>query len=196
MARTKTKKKKLQFIEDRKRVSVLLFILSCLLYLNTLNHDYALDDAIVIHKNIFTTNGFSGIPDLLSNDSFYGFFQERGKSQLVSGGRYRPLTPVMFAIEWGLFGNTPFIGHLINVLLYAFLAVVVYRFFLFLLGKKKHALWASAIAALIFTIHPVHSEVVANIKGRDEICALLFGLLSVLIYYRSKFVPYNQSTNN
>ena len=40
-------------------------------------------------------------------------------------------------------------------------------------------------AALLYVAHPIHTEVVANIKSRDEILAMLFGLLS--LYYLWKY---------
>jgi tetratricopeptide (TPR) repeat protein len=40
------------------------------------------------------------------------------------------------------------------------------------------------ISALLFAIHPIHTEVVANIKSRDEILCLLLGLLSVYFLIR------------
>ncbi|MBV6652333.1 MAG: hypothetical protein KI786_01165, partial [Mameliella sp.] len=76
-----------------------LFALSFLLYANTLGHDYALDDAIVIYDNMFVKDGISGIPGILSKDTFYGFFKEEGKAALVAGGRYRPFSLILFAIE-------------------------------------------------------------------------------------------------
>jgi hypothetical protein len=42
--------------------------------------------------------GISGIDELLSYDTFRGFFKVEGKENLVAGGRYRPLTPIMFAL--------------------------------------------------------------------------------------------------
>src|SRR5690606_20899622 len=75
-----------------RRWSWILFTRGALLYANTLRHDYAVDDAIVIYDNEFTTKGVSGIPSLLKYDTFRGFFKVEGKESLVSGGRYRPLT--------------------------------------------------------------------------------------------------------
>ena len=51
-----------------------IFVLAFLLYANTLSHDYALDDAIVITENMYTTEGVSGFPGILSKDTFFGFF--------------------------------------------------------------------------------------------------------------------------
>lgn len=163
-------------------LAAILAAVSFLIYANTLGHDYTLDDAIVITDNMFTQKGVSGIPGLFQYDTFYGFFKEEGKAALVSGGRYRPLTPAMFAFEVQLFGLKPFAGHLFNLLWYALTVVVLFallrQLFLFKTSPDRAAFIAFA-AALLFAAHPVHTEVVANIKGRDEIIALLGSLAAV-----------------
>ena len=158
--------------------TALLFCIAFLLYANTFTHDYTQDDAIVIYDNMFTQDGFDGIPGIWNYDTFYGFFKEEGKANLVTGGRYRPFTLMMFAVEWQFFGKNPFIGHLINVLLYGFLGIMIYKMLsLLLLGSKldkdgKMPLLIF-ITCLLFIVHPIHTEVVANIKGRDEIMTML-----------------------
>lgn len=163
----------------------LLFGFAILLYVNTLYNQYVLDDRLMITENAFTKKGFSGIGDILSNDSFVGFFGKQ--KNLVAGGRYRPLSHIMFAVEFSIFGLNPFIGHLINILLYAFAGVLVYKILqiLFPPGKKPFYLTLSFIAAALFIAHPLHTEVVANIKGRDEILSLLgsFGALYFMLKY-------------
>jgi protein O-mannosyl-transferase len=175
------------WLNTRLQASI-LFITAFLLYANTLQHQYALDDAIVITQNMFTTEGVKGIGGILKYDTFYGFFKEEGKANLVAGGRYRPFTLIMFAIENQLFGQKPFIGHLFNVLWFAATCVLLYLLLLKLLNyynaDKKGEQTASNTfiafaAALLFTVHPIHTEVVANIKGRDEIIALLGSLSAV-----------------
>ena len=172
--------------------ALLLFLLGFLLYANTLPHDYALDDAIVIYDNEFTTKGFAGIGDIVKYDTFRGFFKEAGKDQLVSGGRYRPLTLIMFAIEIQLFGKSPFVGHLVNVLLYALTGVLLYLLLLKLFSpqgkptkENTYAYFVALVAALLFIAHPLHTEVVANIKGRDEIVSLLGSLAAVYFSLRA-----------
>lgn len=157
---------------------LLLFAFGCLLYANTLTHQFALDDAIVIYDNEFTTQGVSGIDDLFKHDTFRGFFKEEGKKQLVTGGRYRPLTPAMFALEWNIAKDSPGFHHFINILLYAGTGILIYLLFFKLLSnhKKELALFVAFFTAAIFLAHPVHTEAVANIKGRDEIMALLLSL--------------------
>lgn len=167
-------------------IAAFLFFLSFALYLNTLGHDYALDDAIVITDNMYTTQGVAGIPGILSNDTFFGFFKDAGKANLVAGGRYRPLSLVFFALEYSIWGASPFWGHLINALLYAFTVGLLYHLLLLLFhrsGDKNYAPFVAFTAALLFATHPLHTEVVANIKGRDEILALLGSLAALYLSF-------------
>ncbi len=166
----------------------LIFVFSCLLYANTLTHDYAQDDAIVIYDNEYTTQGISGIPNILTKDTFRGFFKVEGKDKLVSGGRYRPLTLVMFAMEVQLFGQSPFVGHLVNVIMYGLTCVLLYILLLRMLkskGDNDFAYFVALVTTLLFAAHPIHTEAVANIKGRDEIMALMGSLAATYYCLRS-----------
>ena len=173
------------FFTDTRLQSLLLFAFAFLLYANTLTHGFVQDDAIVITDNMFTTQGVKGIPGILSKDTFFGFFKVEGKETLVSGGRYRPLTLVLFALLYEVAGGNPFIFHLLTVLLFAATGVVLYRTLLLLLdgwpagrGLAPLVAW---IATLLFVAHPIHTEVAANIKGCDEIVTLL-GSLGALFF--------------
>jgi len=99
-----------------RQISILLFVLALVLYGNTFTHDFALDDHIVITGNNFTKQGFSGIKDIMTHDAFVGTY---GEALELSGGRYRPLSIVMFAVEYQLFGANPLVGHMMNALLFA-----------------------------------------------------------------------------
>jgi len=154
-----------------KNQALLLFVLSCAIYANTLGHDFALDDAIVITDN--------------SIDTFYGFFNDESKTNLVAGGRYRPLTPAMFALEQQI-SSGPFLHHLLNVLWYGLLVAVVFGFVRDLAKDDDRLPWWFALGvAALFAAHPLHTEAVANIKGRDEIIALLGALGGTWLIFRS-----------
>lgn len=158
----------------------LLVLTALLLYANTLFNGYALDDDVVIVRNTHVQNGFAGIPDLLNKDSFHGYL---GKdTDFLPGGRYRPLSLVMFAVENELFGKMPFIGHLINVLLYGLTAGMLLVFWgrYLIPGQQDLAF----LAAFLFVIHPLHTEVVANIKSRDELLSLALLLATFLMVFR------------
>ncbi len=171
----------LSFLQSSRNASIALLLFCFLLYGNTLGHDYTQDDAIVITDNMFTQQGVQGIPGILKYDTFFGFFKEEGKANLVAGGRYRPFTLVIFAIEYELFGLNPFAFHLLTVLWYAACVIALYLCLLALL-KFRFGDTSSLIAfsaALLFAAHPIHTEAVANVKGRDEIICLLLSLLSL-----------------
>jgi len=142
-----------------------LFLFAFLLYSNTLNHGFVMDDGAVITDNVTVQKGFSGIKELFHQSSVYGSTKE-------NFGNYRPLTMTLFAIEWQLFGNNPSRYHLVHVSLYALCCVV-----LFLTLKKllqNYHPFLAFVATLLFVAHPLHTEVGANIKSVDEILSLMF----------------------
>lgn len=182
--RKKGKKSSVQFNSNgkaRKYFLFFLFGLSCLLYANTIGHQWAFDDSIVIIDNDFTKMGIKGIPDLVTRDFFEGIY---GKDQSeLTGGRYRPLSLMMFAVEYQFFGLNPMPGHLINILMHALMILLLFLCLEQWFGKKSLIPY---ISSLLFLVMPVHTEVVANIKSRDEILCL-FLLLSTL-YYLFKYL--------
>lgn len=163
--------------------AVIIPLLAFVLYWMSLPYGYVLDDQIVITDNQYTKKGVAGIWDILSTESFSGYFG--GQRDLVAGARYRPLSIVTFAIEQSVFGDNPFIRHFINILLYGLVGLLILRIFSILLPKTGESRsWLIGIpflAAALYILHPVHSEVVANIKGRDEIMTAL-GALGALYF--------------
>lgn len=154
-------------------LSLLLFITSFIFYENSISNDFALDDLIVITGNRYTQQGFAGIKDIFTHDAFVGAY---GEALNLSGGRYRPFSIAVFAIEKQLFGNKPEVFHFFNVLAFAVTAIVMFLTLCKLFAKQNYTL--PFLATLLFVIHPLHTEVVANIKSRDEIFALLFSLIT------------------
>ncbi|HJW29486.1 MAG TPA: glycosyltransferase family 39 protein, partial [Saprospiraceae bacterium] len=93
-------------------------------------------------------------------------------------------------MEQSLFGSNPFLRHTVNVLLYGLLGLLIFRIFSILMPPKANTPWMVSIpfiAAILYIFHPVHSEVVANIKGRDEIMTA-FGALGAL-YFVLRYLP-------
>ena len=158
----------------------LLFIgLAFVLYYQCLPYGYVLDDKIVFSENSFTKNGFAGIKDILTKETFQGYFGEQ--KNLVEGGRYRPLSLVTFAIEHQLVGLKPAVSHAINILLYGICAWLVFIIMTLLTGGSTTKWWwtVAFLTSIIYLVHPVHTEAIANIKGRDEIMAMIFALLTM-----------------
>lgn len=164
----------------------IIMLSSIVLYFNSTFNQYALDDQLAIYDNTFVTQGVQGIKDIFTHDAFEGFFGERG-SKLISGGRYRPLSFVTFAIEWEIFGENPTMSHWVNVLLYGFMCCLMFYFLQLMFDQskdEKFKLTFSFLATMLYCFHPIHTEVVANIKGRDEILAFLFVLSSFIVFIK------------
>ena len=75
------------------------------------------------------------------------------------------------------------ISHLINVLLYGLLVLLLFRLssVLFPAVQSKWYLTLAFVSTLLFVLHPIHVEAVANVKGRDEILALT-GALAAMFF--------------
>lgn len=159
----------------RKWSVVILAAVSVLLYINTARNGYVLDDYSAIIKNRIVSRGISAIPEIFTTPYLHGYINN-------PNDLYRPLSLVMFAVEYQLFDKDPAAGHVVNVLLFACCVVILFLF-LDKLFERKKTLVAFA-AALLFAAHPVHTEVVANIKSRDELLCFFFALSSLLLFIK------------
>ncbi|MCX7863318.1 MAG: tetratricopeptide repeat protein [Bacteroidales bacterium] len=154
---------------------IIIFVVAFLAYANTLTHGYVLDDYSVIKENYVVKKGFEGIPTILKTGYRFGYWNS-------PDNLYRPLSLIMFAVEWQLFPDKPFVSHLMNVILFALLCVFLFKWLLIFL--KDYSIHFAFIAVLLYALHPIHTEVVANIKSRDEILAFLFAIITMILFVR------------
>jgi protein O-mannosyl-transferase len=201
---------------DFKFEAVTICLLAFVFYVNTTNNDYALDDTVVIVKNEYVQEGFAGIPGILTKDAYYSYYRQLNTTNQLSGGRYRPLSIVTFAVEQQFFGaipqnkvdsvmgygmsyamNEPYekhflhdmhIRHFFNVVWFALSMVVLLYFLRYIVFRSDPVM--AFIAVILFTIHPIHTEVVANVKSRDEIMSLLFICVTFICAFK-----YRESKN-
>ena len=189
-------------------VQVVLFALAVLVYANTIPNKWAVDDIPIIRDNTLVQRGLAGVPAIFTHDAFYGYYQT--DINALTGGRYRPLSPALFALEAELLAPVkkdaaqeivrdkagyrlrdlsadtwfPNFLHLQNALLFGLLCVVLYQGLGQLLRPALRAGPAradavAALATLLFILHPLHTEVVANVKSCDELLSLLGALLTL-----------------
>ncbi len=156
-------------------LSVILVAVSFILYFNTLHNGFVLDDVIMVKENTIVAKGFKGIMELLSTPHMRGYL-------IIPNDTYRPLSLVMFAAEYQFFGLNPGGYHFMNILVFAGCVVLLFSFLRHFLGEDK--LLAAFTGAFIFAIHPIHTEVVANIKSRDELLCFLFAFMSLNLFMR------------
>lgn len=222
-----------ELLKQQKVQFALVAIFSLGLNWNTFTNKYALDDEIVIHQNLNVQAGISGIDEILTTDAFQGYLDMAGMESPLTGGRYRPLSIVTFAIEQSFGGVTlgdeyrqeqenmrklerhggtekelaaqitkmdelktkmeegtlklaP-LRHVVQVLLFMLSMIVLIIFLNKHVFPEKPLL--SLLTVVFFIAHPVHTEVIANIKSRDEILSLLFCVLTLhysFNYFREK----------
>jgi Tfp pilus assembly protein PilF len=155
------------------KVIFFLFIIVFAIYGNTIPNDYSFDDDFVAYNNPQIQKGFKAIPEI---------FKTRYYTSGKQNYDYRPIVKASFAIEYGFFKSNPHISHFINVLLYFILCVMVFL----LLNKllKEYNPWIAIIAALIFTVHPVHTEVVASLKNRDELFSMIGAFAALFAFIK------------
>jgi len=136
-------------------------------YLNSLANGFAYDDNSVVLRNPVVTEGRWG-------DALLGpYWTEAGGE----GTLYRPVTIATLTAEWRLWGESPVGYHVVNVLLHALASVLV----LALLARFV-SLPAALAGAVVFAVHPVHVEAVANVVGLSELLAAAAVLGACLVY--------------
>jgi len=157
------------------KLALILGVITLIIYANTLQNGFVLDDSMVYSKNTIVTRGFDGISELFQTPRLKGFGYLKNEN-------YRPLSLVMFATEVGLFGVNATAGHFFNILFFA-ISVILLFFFLHQLFEERKPVVAF-IASLLFAVHPIHTEVVSNIKSLDEIFCFMFAFLSLNVFVR------------
>jgi len=156
----------------------LIALLAAGLYFNSIYNEYAFDDGLVILENTYVQKGFEGLADIFTKGELDAFYEKHGMSEQFSGGRYRPLSIAAFAVEQAIFGPGPVMKHVFNVLYYIITCILVLYFFRNYLFLKIPDV--ALLAAVLFTVHPIHSEVVSNIKSRNELFPMLFTLITMI----------------
>jgi tetratricopeptide (TPR) repeat protein len=132
----------------------------------SLDNGFAYDDLPIVVDNVRVTT-------LLPSWEYFA------QSYWPAGGLYRPLTVWLLAVEWKLGSGAPWIFHGTNVVLHALVSGLVY-----LLARQLLTPAWAAVAAVLFAVHPVHVEAVANVVGLSELLSAIFVLASVLMALR------------
>jgi|GEM_PF-1118901 len=130
-----------------------LVLITFLIYLNSLPNEFIFDDVPLVQNSLNVLNG--GFWDLVSS--------------------YRPIRYLTYAFDYHIFGMHPWGFRLMNIFYHA-LTVLSLFWMLKVFGLSKKAAF---ISALIFAIHPVHTDAVAYISGRRDVLMGLFYVLSV-----------------
>ncbi|XP_023230734.1 transmembrane and TPR repeat-containing protein 4-like [Centruroides sculpturatus] len=161
---------------------LIIFTLALACFINSIYGNFVFDDseAIVNNNDLKLETPLSNI---FKND-FWGTKLTHNNSHKS----YRPLTVLTFRINNFLSGGLhPVSFHLVNVVLYGIVCILTfYVICSVFIGIFKHhnAPKASFICALLFTVHPVHTESVSAVVGRADLLCALFFFLSFLAYVK------------
>lgn len=143
-----------------------VLVAAALPYLNALSASFTFDDVQLLVTNPMATPGMS---------AFEWFTRPS-----IPGSVYRPLTMASYALDRAA-GGAPWTSHLGNVLLHVAATAAAFDLARLLL----RSLPAAGFAALVFAVHPIHTEAVTSIAGRAELLAALFALVSLAAFVRA-----------
>ena len=154
---------------------VLLASLALVAYANSFQAGFPFDNRFLILQDPRLRAASAENIGLIFSQNYWG--------RIWQGGIYRPLTTLSYLFNYAILGNSfhPFGYHVVNYLLHAMNAYLVYLVALVLLSNFRQALFMAALWAL----HPVCTESVTNIIGRADELAALSVLGSLLLYIRS-----------
>ncbi|MFI5214387.1 MAG: tetratricopeptide repeat protein [Gemmatimonadales bacterium] len=148
------------------RAALFAALVAVLVYLPALNNRFALDDVQIVERN----PAAHSVPAAVAAFASQYWPPEHGV------GQWRPAVILSFALDWQVSGGSTTWLHAGNILLHALVTALVVLFL---------ARYVSAIGALVggilFAVHSVHVEAVANLVGRAELLAAA-GLLGALLF--------------
>jgi tetratricopeptide (TPR) repeat protein len=152
--------------------------LAFLVYINSLGNGFALDDLHVVFNNE-AIHSAESLPGALASPYWPG---ELGRAQ----GLWRPATTAVMGLTWILSAGSPFAFHLLNVLLHSAASATVV-----LVLARFTSVGAAALAGILFAVHPVHVEAVANVVGLGEVLSAFLFLLACLVWIDGSPAPSN-----
>ena len=140
-------------------------LIAVVAYLPALRAGWIWDDDYYVTKNL-NLRDLAGLKNIWT------------KFGLSNGGtpQYYPVTHTTFWIEHHLWGTRPAGYHLVNILLHATNAILLW------IILKKLQVPGAWLAAAVFAIHPVHVESVTWVTERKNTLSGLFYLTALLLY--------------
>ena len=92
---------------------------------------------------------------------------------------YRPIRNLSYALDFGIWGASPFGFHLTNIIIHAANTVLVFWLVRRISSNRGYFPF---LAAAIFAVHPIQTDAVTYISGRRDILFSLFYIASFHAY--------------
>jgi protein O-mannosyl-transferase len=160
------------FFSNKILISVLILV-SLLCYGNTLFNGFVYDDDQQILQNPYVKS-WHYLPQIFGT-TVWSFVGQAGGTNY-----YRPLMTISFLVLWHVFGQLPFGFHLFSILINTLVVFLVFDTGCSLFNDKRIA-WISAV---VFAVHPIHTEAVAWIAALPDLEATFFILLALSLLAR------------
>lgn len=158
------------------RPLLIIFVLGWLLYGQTLFFDFTyFDDQSLILENYNIVSRPENIGEIFLNDVFF----DSAKFY------YRPLLNLSLMLDMNIGGALPVVFHFSNVLIHILAALLVF----FLFKRLKYQEPLAFFLSLFFLFHPVLTQAVAWIPGRNDSLLALLTLAAFLSFLSFKDRP-------
>lgn len=155
--------------------SILIILICIFCYYRTLWGGFVFDDTEAIVNNV-DVNRNTSLINIFQND----FWGNDIKSN-TSHKSYRPFTILFYrSIVYFSKSINPVWFHASNIILYTVVCVLVYAYL-----KKLFKDDIAFPAVLLFTVHPIHTEVVASVVGCADLLCSLFYFISLICFHYS-----------
>jgi len=165
------------FVLNDKWAIILLIAIAVIVNIRTIGYEYTYDDAAFTSSGnlIDIRGGMKSIPEIMTHAKNYCF----DKSNI---GSYRPLLPASFAVERQFFGFNPTVSHIVNLILFGLMIMMLFK----VLRRMfpDYSIYVPFFILLLYILHPIHIEVIASVKSRDELLAVLFTCMSMMQSYK------------
>lgn len=145
------------------------------LYATSLRNGFAFDDIPIIANN----------PIVRELEGLLRYFSSSywGPSTSVESA-YRPMTLRVFAVQWMIGSGSPWPFHFVATVLYGICCALAYG-----MARSMLAPVGAAVAALAFTVTPLHVEAVANVVGQAELWVFAWTAIAFLLYVEARREP-------
>lgn len=155
---------------------IILAVIAFAVYANSLSNEFVFDDESVVLGDESLTK-LSNIPKYFTGEQ--GFHK-------VIGRYYRPVVSASYNIDYTLWGLKPFGFHLTNVLIHVINVLLFFRLLMLMFSgsKSKFRDYGVLIGAVLFALHPIHTEAVAWVSGRTDSLSCTFFLASFIYYFK------------
>jgi len=150
---------------------IIIAVLGFMLYFQALFFGFSyLDDNTLILDNKYFLNDLANIPAAFQGDVFHLFNH--------SAAYFRPLLTISLMLDYQLGGATPFMYHFTNIILHIIAACLVFVF----LKKLDYGKYLAFLFSIIFLVHPVLTQAVAWIPGRNDSLLAIFVLAAFIFF--------------